>query len=731
MDTSSLVYTAEDWSTAQTVEVTADEDADGVNDSETLSHTATGADYGSVSKDLAVTVTDNDTAGLELSAVALAVAEGGSATYTVALATQPSGLVTLTIRGAIGADVSVRPTTLAFTADDWSTAQTVEVTAGEDADGANDSETLSHTASGADYGSVSRDLPVTVTDNDTVGLELSEAALAVSEGGSARYTVALATQPTGEVTVTIGDTSGTDLSVDRSSLTFGTSDWYRVQIVEVTAGEDADAVSDSEMLMHMASGADYGSVSRDLPVTVTDNDSVGLELSETALAVSEGGSATYTVALATQPTGQVTVTVGGTGGTDLSVDTSSLMFTVDDWSTAQTVEVTADEDTDTVSDSERLTHTASGADYGSVSKDLAVTVTDNDAAGLALSTAALAVAEGGSARYTVALATQPSGQVTVTVGGTSGTDLSVDRSSLAFTAEDWSTAQTVEVTAGEDADGANDSETLTHTASGADYGSVSRDLSVTVADDDTLELELSAASLTVPEGGSATYTVALATEPTGEVTVAIGGTSGTDLSVDTGSLTFGTSDWSTAQTVEVTAAGDDDGTNDIALLTHAASGADYGSVSKDLFVTVDGRRRVDLAAIERALSGRLLSARPCLGIPGTATPAAVTRSDSVAMAVAWWGQRISGSSMQPSFSPTRGSNSVRARTCRRRTSSPSTDRPASLRTRGSAEGCGDRNPSAYVGEVFEVRVRYDGSAIFDHATFLGGQRWGYATSSGV
>ena len=53
----------------------------------------------------------------------------------------------------------------------------------------------------------------------------------------------------------------------------------------------------------------------------------------------------------------------------------------------------------------------------------------------------------------MALVTQPSGQVTVTVGGMSGTDLSVDESSLTFSASDWSTAQTVEVTAGEDPDG--------------------------------------------------------------------------------------------------------------------------------------------------------------------------------------------------------------------------------------------------------------------------------------
>ena len=602
VDESSLTFSASDWSTAQTVEVTAGEDPDTANDSETLTHTATGADYGSVSKDLAVTVTDDDTVGLDLSETTLTVAEGGSATYTVALVTEPSGQVTVTIGGTANTDLSVDESSLTFSASDWSTAQTVEVTAGEDPDTANDSETLTHTATGADYGSVSKGLDVTVTDNDTVGLHLSEGALTVAEGGRATYTVALVTQPSGPVTVTVGGMSGTDLSVDESSLTFSASDWSTAQTVEVTAGEDPDGTDDSETLTHTATGADYGSVSKGLDVTVTDNDTVGLELSETTLTVAEGGRATYTVALVTQPSGPVTVTVGGMSGTDLSVDESSLTFSASDWSTAQTVEVTAGEDPDGTDDSETLTHTATGADYGSVSKGLDVTVTDNDTVGLELSETTLTVAEGGRATYTVALVTQPSGPVTVTVGGMSGTDLSVDESSLTFSASDWSTAQTVEVTAGEDPDTTNDSETLTHTATGADYGSVSKGLDVTVTDNDTVGLELSETTLTVAEGGRATYTVALVTEPSGQVTVTVGGTANTDLSVDESSLTFSASDWSTAQTVEVTAGEDPDGTDDIATLTHTATGADYGSVSKGLDVTVTDNDTVGLHLSEGTLT---------------------------------------------------------------------------------------------------------------------------------
>ena len=67
-----------------------------------------------------------------------------------------------------------------------------------------------------------------------------------------------------------------------------------------------------------------------LGVTVTDNDTPELVLSKSELAVTEGASASYTVKLATQPTGQVTVTVGGMTGTDLSVTENTLTFSITD-----------------------------------------------------------------------------------------------------------------------------------------------------------------------------------------------------------------------------------------------------------------------------------------------------------------------------------------------------------------------------------------------------------------
>ena len=156
------------------------------------------------------------------------------------------------------------------------------------------------------------------------------------------------------------------------------------------------------------------------------------------------------------------------------------------------------------------------------------------------------------ATYTVKLASEPTAEVTVAITGHAGSDLTLDKASLTFTASTWGTAQTVTVTAAEDDDAVDDEVTLAHTASGGDYGSVTEDLPVTVADGDTVGL--------VVRPTATRWELVVATEPSATVTVGIAGHSGTDLTLDTTSLEFTTTNWNEAQTVTVTAAEDDDAT---------------------------------------------------------------------------------------------------------------------------------------------------------------------------
>ena len=154
-----------------------------------------------------------------------------------------------------------------------------------------------------------------------------------TEGRQYAYTVALATQPSATVTVAISGHAGSDLVLDNTSLTFSTTNWNTPQPVTIRVGEDTDTEPDSVTLTHSASGGDYGSVSKTLKVTITDNDSRGLDISQAALTVTEGDAAgqSYTVALTSQPSSAVTVTISGQASSDLVVDPSSLTFTTSNW----------------------------------------------------------------------------------------------------------------------------------------------------------------------------------------------------------------------------------------------------------------------------------------------------------------------------------------------------------------------------------------------------------------
>ena len=587
-----LTFTVDNWDVAQTVTVEGGHDVDGSADTATLTHSASGGDYASITVDLPVTVTDDDTAAIVLSETDLTVTEGYSAgsSYTVKLATQPSGEVTVTVSGQAGTDLTLDKTTLTFTVDNWDDAQTVTVEAGHDNDGSNDTATLTHTASGGDYASVSNTLPVAVTDDDAADVTIEPTTLSVVAGRSNEYTVRLATEPTGDVTVTVSGHASADVTLDKTTLTFTVDNWDVAQTVTVEGGHDVDGSADTATLTHSASGGDYASITVDLPVTVTDDDEPAVVLSETGLTVTEGYSAgsSYTVKLATRPSASVSVSITGHAGTDLTLDKTTLTFTVGNWDTAQTVTVKAGEDDDASNETATLTHTASGGDYASVSNTLPVTLTDDDTAAIVLSKTGLSVTEGDAAgtSYTLRLATEPTGEVTVTISGHDGADLTLDKTTLTFTVDNWDTAQTVTVKAGQDNDGANDIATLTHTASGGDYASVSNTLLVSITDDDIADVTIEPTALSVVAGRSNEYTVRLATEPTGEVTVTVSGHASADVTLDKTTLTFTVDNWDVAQTVTVEGGHDVDGSADTATLTHSASGGDYASITVDLPVTV-------------------------------------------------------------------------------------------------------------------------------------------------
>ena len=192
---------------------------------------------------------------------------------------------------------------------------------------------------------------------------------------------------------------------------------------------------------------------------------------------------------------------------------------------------------------------------------------------MTISRQALEIDEGTNDTYTVRLNTEPSADVTITVSGHAGTDVSVSPTSLTFTTTDWSATQTVTVSAGQDDDALNDDVTLEHAVSSTGgYSTVTADdVKVTIDDDEEAKVATSRSMLTVGEEGSGSYTVKLSAKPTAGVTVNITGHSGTDVSVSPSNISFTTTNWNTARTVQVSAADDHDSTNDSVTLAHAVA----------------------------------------------------------------------------------------------------------------------------------------------------------------
>ena len=322
--------------------------------------------------------------------------------------------------------------------------------------------------------------------------------------------------------VQIRTPSGSGVSTSAGGLVFNASTWNTARVVTVRAVDDANVVGETVRIRHYVDDPQISADFRNAPdayltVHVTDNDTPTLQVSQRGtLRLTEGGSSTYTVALGQPPSGDVVIEILSddagvvtVNGTEFGQD--DLTFTTGNWNTAQTVTATAVHDGDLTDEAVTIFNAvdvgASADDFdAAVTVSFAVTVTDDD--GLRVVSRTTTVGEGSStgATYTVALKSQPSGAVTVSVAVPSGDASAVSVAPAALTLTDgasgnWGTAQTVTVTAG--------AAPYNYAAQAAD------DVTVTIEDDETAAVVLSrSAAVVLREGERATYTVRLSVQPT-------------------------------------------------------------------------------------------------------------------------------------------------------------------------------------------------------------------------
>ncbi|MES2441059.1 MAG: Ig-like domain-containing protein [Verrucomicrobiota bacterium] len=369
---SSLTFTSLNWNVAQTVTVTAADDllVDG-----TLTSTVTVAVNDASSDNafdpvadqtVSVTTADNDLASILIAQTggSTEVAEPGTTdSFTVTLGAQPLTDVVLNVSSGDTSEATVSPGSVTFTTLNWNVAQVVTVSAADDVlvDGTvagSVTVSVNDAASDDAFDALAdQTVAVATADNDVSGFAIvqSGGTTAVSEPNTTdTFTVVLTAQPLGPVTFTVSSSDTTESTVSSGSLTFTNANWNVAQTVTVSAADDflVDGGIASTVTVSVNDAASDnafdGLADQTVSVSTADDDVPGFAIVQSGgiTAVTEPSTTdTFTVVLTAQPLTPVTFAVSGSDTTASTVSPAALTFTNANWNVAQTVTVTAVDDT--------------------------------------------------------------------------------------------------------------------------------------------------------------------------------------------------------------------------------------------------------------------------------------------------------------------------------------------------------------------------------------------------
>ncbi|MEP1095641.1 MAG: LamG-like jellyroll fold domain-containing protein [Cyclobacteriaceae bacterium] len=468
VDKPTLIFTAANWSTPQTVTVQHADDP--VVDGDQLYNITIAVTDGTSADEydplldqiVAVTNQDNDVASFVLSKTAATTSEAGTNdTFTVVLGNVPTSDVNFTV-AETSAEGNVDKPTLTFTNANWSTPQTVTVQHADDAvvDGDQSYDitiAVTDETSADEYDPLS-DQIVTVTnqENEVASFGISKTSATTSEAGSSdTFIVVLGVEPAADVILNLTESSE-EGSLSSGILTFTSATWSTPQVVTIQPSDDSvvdgDQTYDITISSDASSVAGYATLADQL-VTVTnqDNDVAGFTISATSLTTNESGTtSSFTIALDSEPSGAVKIDLNENSD-EGSVDQTTLTFNSTNWSSGFTVLVLPADDF--VSDGDQqypitisIDDAASDTEYGLV-PDQTITVTNqnNDIAGFTVNETEVTTSEEGTeAVFTVVLQTEPAGVVKIKLTEISP-EGNLDKTELTFTPADWATYQTVTV----------------------------------------------------------------------------------------------------------------------------------------------------------------------------------------------------------------------------------------------------------------------------------------------
>ncbi|WXT99328.1 MAG: hypothetical protein Ctma_0024 [Catillopecten margaritatus gill symbiont] len=337
-----------------------------------------------------------------LNKTAVTLDENGVTTYTVVLNTQPTGSVTITPVSADTGAASVSGV-MTFTTANWSTAQTVTVTGVADVNATDETVTISHTITGADYASVtSADMIATVVD-----FSISAQTRSIAENSANATNV-------GAVLVTTGSPTGFSITSGNTNTAFAISNSGQITVADVNQ-LDFETMTSYTLAVQITK-ADTKSQSANITVNVTNVNEGSASISAQTRSIAENSANATNV-------GAVLVTTGSPTGFSITSGNTNTAFAISN-SGQITVADVNQLDFETTK-SYTLAVQITKADTTSQSANITVNVTNVNEGSASISAQTRSIAENSANATNV-------GAVLVTTGSPTGFSITSGNTNTAF-----------------------------------------------------------------------------------------------------------------------------------------------------------------------------------------------------------------------------------------------------------------------------------------------------------
>ena len=589
---STLLFTPRNWDISQTITITGLSGDTQDQLDLTIAHQAQGGGYDEfIEKTMAISYFDRDSFSFVVYPQSLRLSPGSTSTYFISASSEPVSDVVIAIELSPDSAVDI-PSQVVITPQNWQTPQPVSVSLSKDiAERGVDMATVSHSIAEGPFAEFGLPDLALHLDYDEPQLSVSQESILLTEGQSQDIQLTLSAPPASTLRVVPQIADPQFVEIEPSEVEFDPKGWSEPKTVQVNALENDElGIVRSTIDWHFAE------VEGDHPVGVVaartafvsfDNDSPTLITDISTTRIVEGASKDYQLRLGSQPSGEVTVEISSQLDT-LEIEPANLVFDVSNWMDFQTVTINALMDDDDLSAMTEINHHVSGGGYQDVNTfPIEVHLIDDDMPGLSFASQ-LAVHEGSSNTYEIALTSSPHASVTVMPLVSNSSILTVQPSSLTFDPQNWHEPQVVTVTAAEDEEAANLQATIQHVVRGSQYGGLrTPDLRVQVLDNDEPAVYVSPMALTILEGESSSYTVVLQTQPTDNVNLAVESSDSSVLQILQENIEFTPTNWNVAQVVDLqSSANSIDSDREITILHQAMGGGydevDVGSVMVEL-----------------------------------------------------------------------------------------------------------------------------------------------------